>query len=186
MDRAGAEYKMFTGCIRRTLRQSGRRTGGTCHKPSFYHVAASSMLSKCSNVSSLSALFTAPRAVHPNMPPRNKTPTKSPQPSSASKLLVDDIPADVLAHDGPSGKTSLPDTPANHVPNGAAHHSLAYPLPTHISRTTINNTESLLRFVILALISGAAIGSRLFAVIRFESVIHELCVALCRPSGLES
>ncbi|KAE8539335.1 hypothetical protein D1P53_004434 [Cryptococcus gattii VGV] len=49
----------------------------------------------------------------------------------------------------------------------------AYPIPSHLSPSTINNTESLLRFVILALICGAAIGSRLFAVIRFESVIHE-------------
>ena len=51
---------------------------------------------------------------------------------------------------------------------------LAYPVPDHISPETINNTESLLRFLILGLISAAAIGSRLFAVIRFESVIHEL------------
>lgn len=53
---------------------------------------------------------------------------------------------------------------------------LAYPLPTHISPTTINNAQSFLRLVILGLITGAAVGSRLFAVIRFESVIHELCV----------
>lgn len=51
---------------------------------------------------------------------------------------------------------------------------LAYPLPRHISPTTVENTQSLLRIVILGLISAAAIGSRLFAVIRFESVIHEL------------
>lgn len=54
---------------------------------------------------------------------------------------------------------------------------LAYPLPTHISPTTINNAQSFLRLVILGLITGAAVGSRLFAVIRFESVIHELQVA---------
>lgn len=51
---------------------------------------------------------------------------------------------------------------------------LAYPVPEYISPATINNTQSLLRFVILGLISAAAVASRLFAVIRFESVIHEL------------
>ena len=52
----------------------------------------------------------------------------------------------------------------------------AYPLPTNFSPATVNNTASLLRIVALALISGAAIASRLFAVINFESIIHELCV----------
>jgi dolichyl-diphosphooligosaccharide--protein glycosyltransferase len=51
---------------------------------------------------------------------------------------------------------------------------LAYPIPQHISTTTIDNAQSLLRIVIIGLICAAAIGSRLFAVIRFESVIHEL------------
>lgn len=51
---------------------------------------------------------------------------------------------------------------------------LAYPLPKGISPTTIENTQSFLRILILGLIAGAAVGSRLFAVIRFESVIHEL------------
>ncbi|TRM58829.1 glycosyltransferase family 66 protein [Schizophyllum amplum] len=50
---------------------------------------------------------------------------------------------------------------------------LALPLPTDLSQTTVNNTASLLRIVALALISGAAIASRLFAVINFESIIHE-------------
>lgn len=50
----------------------------------------------------------------------------------------------------------------------------AYPLPTNLSPTTVNNTASLIRIVALALISGAAIASRLFAVINFESIIHEL------------
>lgn len=50
----------------------------------------------------------------------------------------------------------------------------AYTLPTDISPATIANTSSLLRIIALALISGAAIASRLFAVINFESIIHEL------------
>ncbi|THH17449.1 hypothetical protein EW146_g3357 [Bondarzewia mesenterica] len=49
----------------------------------------------------------------------------------------------------------------------------AYPLPTNLSPATVTNTVSLLRIVALALISGAAIASRLFAVINFESIIHE-------------
>jgi dolichyl-diphosphooligosaccharide--protein glycosyltransferase len=60
------------------------------------------------------------------------------------------------------------------VPQTKQKQRLAYPVPDYISPATINNTQSLLRFVILGLISAAAIGSRLFAVIRFESVIHEL------------
>jgi hypothetical protein len=51
-------------------------------------------------------------------------------------------------------------------------------IPSELSRTTIQNTASLLRIVALALISGAAIASRLFAVINFESIIHELCAQL--------
>ncbi|TFK34015.1 oligosaccharyl transferase STT3 subunit [Crucibulum laeve] len=49
----------------------------------------------------------------------------------------------------------------------------AYPLPSNLSPATVANTASLLRIVALALISGAAIASRLFAVINFESIIHE-------------
>jgi dolichyl-diphosphooligosaccharide--protein glycosyltransferase len=89
-------------------------------------------------------------------------------------LLVDD-------HAVPSG---TPDKQADgHDQHGHAgsdwsaktlNRNLAYPLPHGISPEAINNTESLLRFVILGLISGAAVASRLFAVIRFESVIHEL------------
>jgi hypothetical protein len=52
----------------------------------------------------------------------------------------------------------------------------AYPLPSDLSPATVANTASLLRIVALALISGAAIASRLFAVINFESIIHELYV----------
>ena len=55
----------------------------------------------------------------------------------------------------------------------------AYPVPTNVSPSTINNTASLLRIVALTLIGGAAIASRLFAVINFESIIHELCVSTC-------
>jgi hypothetical protein len=54
--------------------------------------------------------------------------------------------------------------------------STAYPLPTNLSPTVVTNTTSLIRIVALALISAAAIASRLFAVINFESIIHELCV----------
>lgn len=48
----------------------------------------------------------------------------------------------------------------------------AYPMP-HLGKETVDNTQSFLRFVILACIAGASVASRLFAVIRFESVIHE-------------
>ncbi|KAH8810347.1 oligosaccharyl transferase STT3 subunit [Flagelloscypha sp. PMI_526] len=58
------------------------------------------------------------------------------------------------------------------APNGAASQS-AHPLPQHVSKATVANTASLLRIIALALISGAAIASRLFAVINFESIIHE-------------
>lgn len=50
--------------------------------------------------------------------------------------------------------------------------STAYPVPI-LSQTTLSNTKSLLRILILASIAGAAVSSRLFAVIRFESIIHE-------------
>ncbi|THH22131.1 hypothetical protein EUX98_g8248 [Antrodiella citrinella] len=49
----------------------------------------------------------------------------------------------------------------------------AYQVPANLSPTAIANTSSLLRIVALALISAAAIASRLFAVINFESIIHE-------------
>ncbi|TFY70240.1 hypothetical protein EVG20_g2754 [Dentipellis fragilis] len=49
---------------------------------------------------------------------------------------------------------------------------LAYPLP-NLAPATVTNTASLVRIVAFALISGAAIASRLFAVINFESIIHE-------------
>lgn len=49
---------------------------------------------------------------------------------------------------------------------------LAYPIP-RVSKTTLINTSALLRFTILTVISAAAIASRLFAVVRHESIIHE-------------
>jgi dolichyl-diphosphooligosaccharide--protein glycosyltransferase len=49
----------------------------------------------------------------------------------------------------------------------------AYSLLSDLSPVTVANTASLLRIVALVLISGAAIASRLFAVINFESIIHE-------------
>lgn len=52
----------------------------------------------------------------------------------------------------------------------------AYPLPANLSPAVVSNTASLLRIIALGLISGAAIASRLFAVINFESIIHELSV----------
>lgn len=49
----------------------------------------------------------------------------------------------------------------------------AYGLPTNLEPATVKNTSSLLRIIALTFISGAAIASRLFAVINFESIIHE-------------
>jgi hypothetical protein len=60
----------------------------------------------------------------------------------------------------------------------------AYPLPSNLSPATVANTASLLRIVTLTLISGAAIASRLFAVINFESIIHELYVLCIAEFGL--
>ncbi|GAA5982106.1 hypothetical protein JCM10908_004744 [Rhodotorula pacifica] len=48
----------------------------------------------------------------------------------------------------------------------------AYP-PLALSLDTIETIQSFLRTVILCLIAGAAIASREFAVVRFESIIHE-------------
>ena len=105
-----------------------------------------------------------------SMAPKSKTGNKSPSaagatPTSTSTPPPVDPVVDILA------SQPVPDIPA---PALTKSKKLAYPVPDHISPETINNTESLLRFVILGLISAAAIGSRLFAVIRFESVIHEL------------
>lgn len=57
----------------------------------------------------------------------------------------------------------------------------AYPLPEKLSPAVVANTASLLRIIALGLISGAAVASRLFAVINFESIIHELCVSHSLP-----
>jgi hypothetical protein len=59
---------------------------------------------------------------------------------------------------------------------------MSYSLPK-LSKPAYGNTSALLRFLILATISAAAVASRLFAVIRHESIIHELCVRL-RGVGL--
>ncbi|CAO1625208.1 unnamed protein product [Jaminaea pallidilutea] len=48
----------------------------------------------------------------------------------------------------------------------------AYRLP-ELSPETTRNVASLLRVIIILLIAGAAVSSRLFAVVRHESVIHE-------------
>ncbi len=54
--------------------------------------------------------------------------------------------------------------------------AVAYSLP-QLSHESVQNIRSLLKFSILATIAGAAVASRLFAVIRHESIIHELWVA---------
>ena len=51
---------------------------------------------------------------------------------------------------------------------------LAYPIPAELSPATVTNISSLLRIGALFFVSGAAIASRLFAVINYESIIHEL------------
>lgn len=56
---------------------------------------------------------------------------------------------------------------------------VAYSLPANVSPATVTNSASFLRILALALISGAAIASRLFSVVNFESIIHELCVKTC-------
>lgn len=124
------------------------------------------------------------------MPPKSKTPQKQPPPSTAPAatpsagaetsdptrhLLVDDLGADPASTTIDKTSNGKESSHAGSDWTAQIHNAnLAYPLPYGISPETINNTESLLRFVILALISGAAVASRLFAVIRFESVIHEL------------
>lgn len=47
--------------------------------------------------------------------------------------------------------------------------------PAHVffEGETGRNTRGLLRLIILCLIAAAAVSSRLFSVIRFESIIHE-------------
>ncbi|WVQ84505.1 hypothetical protein IAT38_006659 [Cryptococcus sp. DSM 104549] len=110
----------------------------------------------------------APKAKTPKGS-RTATPVATP---AATNLPVDEPVVKPVELNAPP----TPVTPVfqSAVPVAPARpEQLAYPLPTGLSAEGINNTKSLLRFVILALICGAAIGSRLFAVIRFESVIHE-------------
>lgn len=52
--------------------------------------------------------------------------------------------------------------------------AVAYALPSGLAPSTVTNTASLLRILALVFISGAAISSRLFAVVNYESIIHEL------------
>ena len=52
--------------------------------------------------------------------------------------------------------------------------AVAYELPFKLSPSTVANIQSLLRIVAFFFIAGAAISSRLFAVINYESIIHEL------------
>lgn len=61
---------------------------------------------------------------------------------------------------------------------------LAYRLPL-LSTETTANIVSLLRIVIILTIAGSAISSRLFAVIRHESIIHEVrrCATCKARSG---
>ncbi len=49
--------------------------------------------------------------------------------------------------------------------------TVANPVP--LSQESVRDSKKLLKVVILATIAGAAIASRLFSVIRFESIIHE-------------
>ena len=111
------------------------------------------------------------------MPPKQKTPAKG-QPTKSDPtqhLLVDDLPPAATEQQQQQQplSTSSSSTTAAATPE-PPQRKLAYPIPKRISHATVINTESLLRFVILGLISAAAVASRLFAVIRFESVIHEL------------
>ncbi|EIW72164.1 hypothetical protein TREMEDRAFT_41550 [Tremella mesenterica DSM 1558] len=99
------------------------------------------------------------------MAPKGKSPKPQPPPFQP-------LTADVLPSSTESDRPPTPSTQYGSGPTGKLTH-LAYPLPVGLSHEVVDNTASLLRFVILALICGAAVGSRLFAVIRFESVIHE-------------
>lgn len=60
-----------------------------------------------------------------------------------------------------------------------------------IKQVSGRNTRGLLRVIILCLIAGAAVASRLFSVIRFESIIHECedanwMLAGCGLTGMQS
>jgi dolichyl-diphosphooligosaccharide--protein glycosyltransferase len=47
------------------------------------------------------------------------------------------------------------------------------PVDPFMKQVTGPNTRGLLRLIILCTIAAAAVSSRLFSVIRFESIIHE-------------
>lgn len=53
--------------------------------------------------------------------------------------------------------------------------SYAYP-PLDVSPSTFRNSSSFLRIIVLFVIAAVAVASREFAVVRFESIIHE-CVS---------
>jgi len=109
------------------------------------------------------------------MPPKaSKTPQRvvsTPVVTKATPVKVepvattDDLAAVDVQDDSTAGPSAI---------DPLTGRKLAYPIPQHISTTTIDNAQSLLRIVIIGLICAAAFGVRLFAVIRFESVIHEL------------
>lgn len=46
-------------------------------------------------------------------------------------------------------------------------------VPLPLSQGAVRDTKKLLRFAILAVIAAAAVASRLFSVVNFESIIHE-------------
>jgi dolichyl-diphosphooligosaccharide--protein glycosyltransferase len=52
-----------------------------------------------------------------------------------------------------------------------------------LKQATGRNTRGLLRVIILCLIAAAAVSSRLFSVIRFESIIHECQYGNWRAKG---
>ncbi|KAI5123189.1 hypothetical protein M0805_003956 [Coniferiporia weirii] len=51
--------------------------------------------------------------------------------------------------------------------------AVTYSLPSGLAPSTVANTASFLRIAAFFFVSGAAIASRLFAVINYESIIHE-------------
>lgn len=63
--------------------------------------------------------------------------------------------------------------------------SYAYP-PLRLEPQTSETARSFLRTVILCLIAGAAVASREFAVVRFESIIHECAPSLPLPPARRS
>ena len=103
---------------------------------------------------------------------RSKTPTAGPAAPAQPPPPSSAVPEPPVPSFPSADSSSSVNGSAKPVQPKVVH--LAYPLPVGIPHETIANTSSLLRLIILGLICGAAVGSRLFAVIRFESVIHEL------------